>query len=353
MARPSLGGRAASTEATRWQFAPEAKSRPAKGTVAEIPTGFRKVIRLGGPHSLQVAGRPNSLATQFGNEQYNSGMAITALAQKLFRTLARVIPQCGMVSQAVAFNMFLAFFAVLLTVLSLIKSSLEGERGQDAATRISTILPPGSWELISTYVLRQEVNAWYLAVFGWVGTLLVGSQVIKLIIKGIELIYGERATHSFLGRQVRGLVLFFLASLAWLVTFVLSVLRRPLQQWITGEFGGSLLVRTFLIVTLPVLGMILATLVLALIYRVAVPGTTTWSTVLPGAAAATILWWGVNSLFGIYVQKIQYGLVYGGLAAAIGLMAWMELSAMVVFLGAAWNAENAPQPPIRVVPSQQ
>jgi membrane protein len=81
-------------------------------------------------------------------------------------------------------------------------------------------------------------------------------------------------------------------------------------------------------------------LVLALFYRVARPGATTWRSVLPGAAAAAILWWGVSLLFGIYVQKIQYGPVYGGLAAAIGLMVWMEFSAMIVFLGVAWNAEN-------------
>src|ERR1700746_1793107 len=53
----------------------------------------------------------------------------SSLAKKLFRTLARVFPQCGMVSQAVAFNMFLAFFAVLLTALSVMKSSLEGKGG--------------------------------------------------------------------------------------------------------------------------------------------------------------------------------------------------------------------------------
>jgi len=29
----------------------------------------------------------------------------------------------------------------------------------------------------------------------------------------------------------------------------------------------------------------------------------------------------------------------------IGLMMWMELSAMIVFLGAAWNAESAARPP--------
>jgi len=97
----------------------------------------------------------------------------------------------------------------------------------------------------------------------------------------------------------------------------------------------------FWTVMLAVLGMALAMLVLALIYRLARPSATTWSSVLPGAVAATILWWGVNLLFGTYVQHMQYGPVYGGLAAAIGLMVWMEFSAMIVFLGAAWNAERA------------
>src|SRR5271169_1083161 len=221
-------------------------------------------------------------------------MVLTTLAKKLFRTLARVIPQCGMVSQAVAFNMFLAFFAVLLTALSLMKSSLEGEGGQEAAMRISAILPPGSWQLISAYVLGQKVNTWYLALIGWLGTLLVGSQIIKLIIKGIELIYGDHGTRPFLGRQLRGLLLFSGMIVAWLVAVALSVFGRPVRQWITPGFDKSPLIRGLWYVIHPTLAIILAILVLALIYRVARPGIMTWSSVLPGAVAATILWWGVN-----------------------------------------------------------
>jgi membrane protein len=307
-------------------------------------SGDRVYQDLGGFELLDAQYPVRVAPAQYGSEKYNSGMALIPLAKKLFQTLARVIPQCGMVSQAVAFNMFLAFFAVLLTALSLMKSSLEGEGGQDLAVRISAILPPGSWQLISAYVLRQEVNAWYFALIGWVGTLLVGSQVMKLIIKGIELIYGDQGTHSFLGRQLRGLLLFSVTIVAWLVVVALSVFGRPIRQWMTPGFNNSALTRGFWYVILPVLGMILAMLVLALIYRLARPGTTTWRSVLPGAAAATILWWGVNLLFGIYVRKMNYGLVFGGLAAAIGLMAWMELSVMIVFLGAAWNAENVALP---------
>jgi membrane protein len=267
----------------------------------------------------------------------------SAIGKKLFGTLARVIPQCSMISQAVAFNMFLAFFALLLILLSMMKGSLEGQGGQELAMRLSTILPPGSWQLISESLLRREVNTWYLAIFGWVGMLLVGSQVIKLIIKGIELIYGGAGSNSFLGRQVRGLLLFSAASLVWFAAVVVSVFGGTLGRWMTHGLGNSPLVYGFWAILLPVSAMILQTLVLALIYRFAGPGVTMWRSVLPGAATTTSLWWSLNFFFGIYVRKTQYGPIYGGLAAAIGLMVWMEFSAILIFLGAAWNAESAAQ----------
>jgi membrane protein len=268
-------------------------------------------------------------------------MAPSSLAKKLFRTIARVIPQCGMVSQAVAFNMFLVLFPILLVALGLVSSSLRGKSGQELAVRLAETLPPGSWQLVSEFLLRREVNAWQWVFLGWVGTLLVGSQVMKLIMEGIQLIYGDHKRHSFLGRQLRGLILFAVSVVAWLVAVALSVFGGPVRQWMIRGFGKSPVARAFWNIMLPVLAMLLAMVVLALIYRVARPAGTTWNSVLPGAAAATILWWGVNVLFGIYVRKVPYGLVYGGVAAAIGLMVWMELSAMMVFLGAAWNAESA------------
>lgn len=268
-------------------------------------------------------------------------MPPVSTVNKLLRTLARVIPQCGMVSQAVAFNMFLAFFSILLVALGLLSSSLRGKSGQDLAVRLSAILPPGSWQLASDFLFRQEVNAWEWVALGWIGTLLVGSQVMKLVMEGIHLIYRDQDRYSFLGRQLRGLLLFCATIVVWLVAVALSVFGRPLRQWTAHLLGKSPVVRGFWNVMLPTLAMIMAMLVLALIYRVARSGATTWSSVLPGAAAATILWWVVNLLFGIYVRTMHYGVIYGGLAAAIGLMIWMEFSAMIVFVGAAWNAESA------------
>jgi membrane protein len=80
--------------------------------------------------------------------------------------------------------------------------------------------------------------------------------------------------------------------------------------------------------------------VLAFIYRVGRPGSGSWRAVLPGAAVATLLWWLVSSAFGYYMRRVPAVTVYGNLAAAIGLMLWMHLTAAVVLLGAAYNAQR-------------
>jgi len=95
------------------------------------------------------------------------------------------------------------------------------------------------------------------------------------------------------------------------------------------------------LVFFPVAAMILAMAALTVIYWVARPKEVSLRGVLPGAALATLLWWVANALFGFYVRKMPYNVVYGGLAAVIGLMIWMQISTVIVFLGAAWNAETA------------
>jgi membrane protein len=55
---------------------------------------------------------------------------------------------------------------------------------------------------------------------------------------------------------------------------------------------------------------------------------------------ATAMWWIADISFGFYVRRVPYNVVYGGLAAVIGLLIWMQISTVIIFLGAAWNAES-------------
>ncbi len=80
-----------------------------------------------------------------------------SIAKKLFSTLARVTPQCGMISQAVAFSMFLAFFPILL-VAGAHDRSLRGKSSQELVVRLSALLPPGSGPFVTDLLARRELN---------------------------------------------------------------------------------------------------------------------------------------------------------------------------------------------------
>ncbi len=122
---------------------------------------------------------------------------------------------------------------------------------------------------------------------------------------------------------------------------VLGILGKPLRHWIAHEVGKHSILQGWWNVFFPVAAMLLGMSALTMIYRVARPREDSLRNVLPGAAVATLLWWISDVVFGAYVRRVPYSVVYGGLAAVIGLMIWMQLSAVIIFLGATWNAELA------------
>jgi membrane protein len=255
---------------------------------------------------------------------------------------ARVFPQCSVISQAIAFNLFLAFFPTLLIAVALATSRIGGRTSLlDLITDLTQFLPPGSQTIVSEFLVKRGPEAWKIAALGWTGTLLAGSQVMKLVMQGIQTIYGDKEKLGFLHRQVRGLMLLLVTIAPLLGAAILGVLGRPLRRWIAQEVGNRAIFQGWWNIFFPVAAFLLAMLALTVIYRVARPQEDSLRNVLPGAMVATLLWWMVDVLFGIYVRRVPYSLVYGGLAAVIGLIIWLQLSAVIIFLGAAWNAELA------------
>jgi membrane protein len=266
-----------------------------------------------------------------------------SLLAKIWGMVARVFPRCSVISQAIAFNVFLAFFPTLLLAVGL-ASSWIGTRAAllDTIRDFTQFLPPGSQGIVAEFLTKRGPEVWKFALFGWIGSLVGGSQVMKLLMDGIHLIYGDGKQQGFLQRQLRGLLLLLITVAPILVAGILGVFGRPLRHWFAGIVGKHALVSGIWLVFFPLVAMILAMLALAVIYWVARPNQEErLAHVLPGAVVATLLWWLVNAAFGLYVRRVSYSMLYGGLAAVIGLLIWMQISAVIVLLGAAWNAEEA------------
>jgi len=261
--------------------------------------------------------------------------------RRVWRVFGRVFPRCSVISQAIAFNVFLSFFPTLLLVVGFASSWIGSKIDTLEAIRDFTdLLPPGSHAIVAEYLSRRGTDVWKISLAGAAGTLLGGSQAMKLLMSGIHLIYEEPERMGFFHRQLRGLLLLLITIAPILAAGILGVFGRPLRHWLTGLLWKNAPVNVVWVVFFPLVAMTLALLALTVIYFVARPQEKHLSQVLPGAAVATLLWWVVNAAFGLYVRKVPYNIVYGGLAAVIGLLIWMQISAVIVFFGAAWNAEN-------------
>lgn len=265
-----------------------------------------------------------------------------ALSKRVYRMVLRVFPECGTISQAVAFNLFLAFFPTLLVAVGVANTRIGGKTSLlDLITDLTRFLPPGSQQIVSQFLVRRGPDAWKLALVGWTGTLFAGTQVMKLLMEGIHMVYGEPIRAGFVRKQLRALLLLLVTIAPLLAAAILGVFGRPLRRWYGREFGHSAALQGVWGVFFPAAAIVLAAVSLTVIYRVARPYGETLRNVLPGAMVATLLWWLANVLFGFYVHEVPYSVVYGGLAAVIGLMIWMQVSTVIIFLGAAWNAELA------------
>src|ERR1700719_1897187 len=164
-------------------------------------------------------------------------IASAAVSKRARSMFSRVFPRCRMISQAIAFNLFLAFFPALLIAVAVATSPI-GVRTNlfDLISDLTTFLPPGSQQMVSEFLVKRGPDAWRWALLGLGGTLLAGSQVMKLLMEGIHIIYGDYERPGFLARQLRALALLILTIAPLLIAAILGVFGPPLRRWGGAEF---------------------------------------------------------------------------------------------------------------------
>jgi membrane protein len=260
--------------------------------------------------------------------------------KNVLRAAGRIFPDCVILSQAIAFNMFVAFFPLLLLALGILGiTSHFADALREIPARLNLILPPGSDDVVAAYFVRKTLHPWRWIILGMGGTLLAGSQVMAGYIEGFRIIEGDVLRPSYWDRQFRAITLLCLTIIPMLAVIILTVFGKQTRTWLMYQTGSATLTRELELAIYAGVVFLLAMAVLMVIYRIGHPSDSEFRTLLPGAAVATILWWAADIGFGWYVRKMPYDAVYRGLAAAIGLLLWMFITAVIVLLGAAYNAE--------------
>jgi membrane protein len=236
--------------------------------------------------------------------------------------------------------MFLAFSPMILVVLGAVAGSAAFRQAlQGIIERLRIVLPPGTLGILSGFLARHNVHPWQWVLLGLGGTLLAGTQMMKLLVEGFRIVYRQNEKQDVVVKHLRALLLLRATIVPSIVIVNLVVFGRQVRNWMLHTSSMPVLIRLTWSGLYIVISLLMALFVLSVIYRIGCPGDQTWDSVMPGAGIATILWWVVSISLGFYLRAVPYGAVYGGLAVTIGLMLWMQLTATILLLGAAYNAE--------------
>src|SRR4029077_10517487 len=133
---------------------------------------------------------------------------MSIFSHRLYRAVLRVYPNCVTQSQAIAFNMFLAFFPMQLVVLGVLSSSKAFQLAlQGMVARLRPLLPPGTVTILNAFLTRHSSHPLEWVLVGLGGTLLAGTQMMKLMMEGFRMVHGDAYRAGFLNRHIRALVL--------------------------------------------------------------------------------------------------------------------------------------------------
>jgi membrane protein len=254
----------------------------------------------------------------------------------------------------IAFWALLSLPSLLLTAIAAASLFIEGQAWEDqlvnrVAEVASVALTDATISTVVVPVLEQllEGGGIGLVSFAFLAAVWTASRAVRVVLTTIAIVSSRGTKRPAWKERLIG----FAVTLA---TLAIGSVLAPLL--VAGpNFGDRLVawVGTDLVVLADIWRraywpsvIILATLVLALLYHLGIPGHSRWRRDWPGAVLATTVWLAGSAalrLYGIWI--LDGDSVYGPLAGPIVALLWLWLTGFAVLLGAELNAQLEPGTP--------
>lgn len=241
---------------------------------------------------------------------------------------------CAHLAAGMAYYAVFSLFPLLLGLIALASFLMESGEAQSRIVAAAAQVLPGSADLVRRNVQLVLVQRGTIGLVAVVGLLWSAKAVFGAITTSLNLAWDVPESRPFWELTAMELALvigagfFFLLSLA--VTSTLAVLSG-LDVPLLGTLGASPL---WALAGIP-FSLALSTVAILLLYRFLPNKRLTFRDVWPGALVAGILFEIAKSAYVYYTTSFaDYELVYGSLAAVIGLLFWTWISSAILLFGA-------------------
>ena len=245
------------------------------------------------------------------------------------------------VAAGVVFYSLLAIFPAIAAFVSLYGLIADASTIDSHLSLAAGVLPAGAVDILHEQIARLTAKTDAKLGLGFVTGLAIAlwsaNAGMKGIIDALNVVYDEKEKRSFVKLNLLSL-LFTLVAIFSLIIALAAVVIAPIVFSAVGL--SSLPGLAIAALRWPLL-LVLAAIALAAIYRYGPSRTEArWQWLSFGSVAAAVAWLIGSVLFSWYISHFgAYNATYGSLGAAVGMMMWMWISAIVILLGGELNAE--------------
>ena len=254
---------------------------------------------------------------------------------------------CIGAAKAAAYSALLSFFPVITSAAAIMVQTRTQFVSDTLEGFLRQIVPPDTEDLVvQQFRVMGERPLTLLVVAGLV-SLYAASGVIKSLIEGFHAAYRLPRDRGFFHQTAVALALVLLAAAPLVCASVLILFGGAIERWVLGWLKVDPVLNPLASVwqwasriARYVLAFATSTAVTATLYYAGPYRKQRWRYVWPGAALATVAWLLTTWVFGWYVRNIaRYNVMYGSIGAAIALLVWMYLIALIALVGCEFNAE--------------
>jgi membrane protein len=245
------------------------------------------------------------------------------------------------VAAGVVFYSLLAIFPAVAAFVSLYGLIADASTIDAHLSLASGVLPEGAVDLLHEQITKLTSKGGAKLSLGFVVGLCIAlwsaNAGMKATIDALNVVYDEKEKRSFVKLNLASL-LFTLVAIFSLMVALGAVVIAPIVFSVVGL--SSLFGLAIAVLRWPLL-LVLAAIALAAVYRYGPSRREArWQWLSVGSVAAALGWLLSSVLFSWYIASFgAYNATYGSLGAAVGMMMWMWISAIVILLGAQLNAE--------------
>jgi membrane protein len=240
----------------------------------------------------------------------------------------------------VAFKIFLALFPALFAAVAIFTIVTTVAELREWLAQAEGFLPREALDLVEQNLTQGKGGgAGFAAVTGVLAGLWAATSAAASLMKALSRAYDVEETRKFVRQRLVALALTVALLVALVGVIVLLVLGPQLQSFLLGEIVAP--VTWGLAAVRLVLAFGVLVLLFAFVYWIG-PNRDhpSWLWMSPGSLLGVIGWLLVSGGFTLYAQTAgNYNETYGAIAGVIVLLVWLQLSMLVILVGAEFNAE--------------